>query len=473
MALTDLTLPYQLLLGFALGNAAEPALVPYVQSISNEAWAAHAVRPPDARLLAEGVAQGQVAHDLAYGWAKEQGFDAARMDAMVDVANVGPGASLAFELWRRGLIDQAGFQRALKRMGLEQEWIAALAGLRNPLLSSQELAMMQQQGFIDANRANDEGALQGVTNERQQLRFEASGLPPGIETAFQMLRRGIIGQAEFAQIVREGHTKTKYTDELLALEKQVLSAATYVRLRLKGYIGDAEMHAGGAKTGYTPADLDQWLLSEGRPATAHQIHIGYARGASLPGAANEREAIITSVRESDIKPKYGDIIYAGRATYPSLFQLTRLVEGGTISPATGADWAHKAGLAAEVVTALEQSWSGTGQGAAADAHVAKAQTQLWTTTHRSYVQEESNDAQATSALTAAGVASGSVPQILSLWQHERALIRRQLTPAQIKKAYAEGVTNPATGQPWSHADAVARLVALGMSTNDATTFLEL
>src|SRR5262249_19699721 len=134
---------------------------------------------------------------------------------------------------------------------------------------------LQQQGFIDAARANAEGALQGVTEERQQLRFEASGLPPGVETALQMLRRSIIGTGEFAQIVREGHTKTKYTDELLQLQDQVLSAATYVRAFLKGHITRAEMHTGGALTGYTPNDLDLWYLTEGRPATAHQIHIGY------------------------------------------------------------------------------------------------------------------------------------------------------------------------------------------------------
>lgn len=471
--ISNITLPYQMLLSFGLAQGARPALEPFAQSLTNEAWSTHPVIPPPAVLLAEGVAQGQVAKADAYNWAKQQGFDTGQMDAMVSVANVGPGASYAFDLWRRGLIDQAGFNRALKRLGLEDQWVAGMQGLHDTLLSSAELGMLQQQGFIDAARANEEGALQGVTNERQQLRFEASGLPPGVETALSMLRRNIIGTSEFAQIVREGHTKTKYTGELLQLQNQVLSAATYVRAHLKGHATQQQMYDGGALTGYTPNDLDLWYLTEGRPATAHQIHIGYARGASLPGANNEQDAISIAVKQSDIRPEYTDLIYAGRTTYPSLFQLTRLVTSGTIDAATGADWAKKSGLAAEVVTALEQSWSGTGGSTAADTHVAKAQTQLWTTTHRAYLNHKLTDAAATAALTAAGVTAAAAPQILTLWQEERNIDRKPLSAAQTKKAWAEGVLNPETGAAWTRDEALAALIELGYSSVDATTFLEL
>lgn len=471
--ISSVTLPYQLLLSFALGNAAAPAIEPFAQSLSNDAWAAHAVKPPPAVLMAQGVAQGQVSPAAAYAWAKEQGFDTSQMDAMVNVANVGPGAAYAFDMWRRGLIDQAGFARAIKRLGVEDQWLAGLEGLHDVLLSSAELAMAQQQGFIDQARADSEGALQGVTSERQQIRFEMSGLPPGVETALQMLRRNIIGTTEFAQIVREGHTKTKYTGELLQLQDQVLSAATYVRAYLKGHITQTQMHTGGALTGYKPADLDLWYLTEGRPATAHQIHIGYMRGATLPGASSEQDAIATAVKQSDIRPEYTDLIYAGRDTFPSLFQSNRLVQAGAIDAATAADWATKSGLNAGAVKVLEAYWQTLSGGSTGDPHVAKAQTQLWTTTHRSYVSEESGDQQATTALQAAGVAVGSIPAILNLWGHERTLIRKQLTPAQVKKAWAEAVQNPATGAAWTRDEALAALIARGYSANDAATFLEL
>lgn len=468
----SLALPTQLFLSFALGTAARPAVEPYAQSLANEAWTTHAVLPPDAVLLAQGVAQGQVAPAQAYQWAKEQGYDQAQMDAMVSVANVGPGSAYAFELWRRGLIDKAGFDRALKRLGLEDQWVAGLEGLHDVLLSSPELAMMQQQGFIDSTRANSEGALQGVTNERQQLRFEASGLPPGIETGLQMLRRSIIDQPTFAQIVREGHTKTKYTADLLALQDQVLSAATYVRAYLKGHISQAAMHSGGALTGFKPADLDLWYLTEGRPATAHEIHIGYARGATLPGASGELDAIATAVKQSDIRPEYTEIIQANRFSYPSAFVLRSLAQAGDLgNEAAVQQILEEIGWRPDFAQKVAAAWAG-GTTTSADPHTTKAQNQLWTATHKSFVQNEISASTATASLQAAGVGAATVPAVLQVWTTERDLIRKSLSAAQIKKAYHNGVTNPATGQPWTQAEATARLLELGYDQADAQTLLE-
>jgi len=120
--LGDIELPVQLLFSFGLGTAARPALEPFAQSLANEAWSSHAVLPPDAIYLAQGVAQGQVAKDAAYSWAKQQGFDTAQMDALVNIANVGPPLGLAYEAWRRGQLSDADLRRrcgapAWKRSG--------------------------------------------------------------------------------------------------------------------------------------------------------------------------------------------------------------------------------------------------------------------------------------------------------------------------------------------------------------------
>src|SRR5437868_3292962 len=106
-----------------------------------------------------------------------------------------------FETWRRNLIDDAAFEHGLRKAKLEPRWDGPLKALKLVLLSSDELANAQQQQFIDEARANEEAALQGVTAERQQIRFRLAGLPPGVETALQMLRRKIIDVATFRQIV--------------------------------------------------------------------------------------------------------------------------------------------------------------------------------------------------------------------------------------------------------------------------------
>jgi len=69
------------------------------------------------------------------------------------------------------------------------------------------------------------------------------------------------------------------------------------------------------------------------------------------------------------------------------------------------------------------------------------------------------------------VDAATIPTVLQTWQTERDLVRKQRSPAQIRKAVSGAVTNPATGQPWTHADALAAMLARGYSQNDAETFL--
>jgi len=459
--------------GFGAGIAIGPALHPVVQEIVNRTWALHPDRPLNAAEAAAIVAEAVELTPWGVTEASQTGVNEERFNALLGEALNAPGLSTLFELWRRNLIPDARFVHGLRKAKLEGLWDGPLEGLKDTLLSSEELAMLQQQGFVSPARANSEGALQGVTEERQQLRFEASGLPPGIETALQMLRRSIITEDVFAQIVREGHTKTKYTDELLALRQPVLSAAEYATLHLKGWISEAEMNDGGALTGYTPDQMHLLYLGRGRPAAPGQLWTAAAREIDGPaGRPLDEPQFIEAIKQSDIRPEYGPLLWAIRYLYPPLFQITRLVQGGAIDAATAVEWAKKDRYAPEVVTALEAFWS-KGATGTADPHVTKAENQLWTALHKSYVNGEADDATATDNLTLLGAATAVQPRILELWQAERALIRKQLTPAQIKRAFTKAAVNEQTGQPWTRDEAIAALIALGYSPIAAGDFLNL
>jgi hypothetical protein len=210
-------------LGYALGHAASPALRPFVQELANDAWQVHPLRPVPATLLAEGVAQGQVDPGWAAEWAEKQGISGDAFRRMVDIANSGPGAAAAFQLRRRGLIDDAGLARALRREGLEAEWLGPMRQLTQVLLSPAELANARQQGFITPDRQHAESADHGIDAERAEVLFELAGLPPGAATAQEAANRGLVDRATFDQMIREGHTKTKYTELLWALRRAVLS----------------------------------------------------------------------------------------------------------------------------------------------------------------------------------------------------------------------------------------------------------
>lgn len=351
---------------FAAGIAIGPVLGPPVQALQNTTWAAYPDKPVPVGVLAEGVAQGQIAPDQAQTWASNQGFGPTQFKAMVDAANTGPGSGYAFDLWRRGDIDEAGFRRALLRLGIEQEWIDALVKIHDTLLSSAELANLQQQGFIDAARANQEGGLQGVTPERQQLRFEGAGLPPGIAQGLEMLRRGIEDDAGFTDIVREGHTKTKYVPQLLQLRWHVLSALEYVEARVRGYIDNAGLYVGGALTGWKPEDLDLLHKTHGRPLSWHQVWIGLARGGKRLDATADMTAASTGIdpdffaalQQSNIQQQWYDLAWSQRYTYPAAFVLRTLATSGDITQAETEQILLYEGWEPILAAKVSAKWSG-------------------------------------------------------------------------------------------------------------------
>lgn len=486
---------------FAAGVAIGPVLGPPVQALKNVTWAAYPDMPVPAGMLAEGVAQGQVDPTAAQTWASHQGFGPTQFKAMVDIANTGPGSGYAFELWRRGDIDEAGFKRALLRLGIEQEWIDALVNIHDTLLSSAELGNLQQQGFIDAARANAEGALQGVTPERQQLRFEASGLPPGVAEGLEMLRRAIVDETVFSEIVREGHTKTKYTPQLLQLRYHVLSHLQYVEARVRGWIDNAGMYAGGALTGYQPADLDLLHKIHGRPLSWHQVWIGLQRGGKrLDPVANITPAstgidpdFFSALQQSDIQQQWYDLAWKQRYNYPAAFVLRALRTSGDIDDATIREtlkfigweptfidkvaiaWTPKTGTAAKqkaqtlshlmqeylsgalaapaLTTILTTSLGYSAQEAAAEIALAEynqakaARTRSIRSIEKRFVAVQLSDADARTALGQLGLPAGAIEQNIIAWVEERLDTLTTLTVAQVQKAVKKGVLSAAQATP--------------------------
>jgi hypothetical protein len=456
--------PFGIAVGTAVGGAAAGAITPGVQEIINAAWAAHAIRPPGAALLATGFAEGKVAEGDARQWAAETGYGAAQFDALVEVAHTGPGVPSAFELWRRGEINEAGFRRACKRAALEPEWIGALVNLHDRLLSPSDLANARQQEFIDDRRLHSEGAKQGYTNERMDLLYKMAGLPPGAMDGLTMLRRGIISEATYRAIVAEGHTKTKYTDDLLALQHQILSATEWASLWLRGWATEAEAKAGGALQGYDGPAMDRLYQNRGRPATVRQAHIGYARGGRLPGVGNNEKATIRrSVEESNIRSEWFDILYSQRYTYPSAFVLRALATDGTFTQAQTEQILLESGWKPEWAKAASEKWSGGGAGPSAK-WADRAKSRVFTTARADYLAGDGDELDVRPLLTAIGAVGAEQDSIIRLWDLERSRIRRGLTQAQILKLYKKSV--------WTREQALAGLDDLGMEDDEANDLLD-
>lgn len=321
--------------GVAIGESTGRSLNPILQKLVNETWSLYPDVPPDPYYLAQGVAQRQVDEGAARQWAAENGIGETQMTALIAAADTGPGVEQAYQLRRRGLIGDDAFRTALKREAIEERWIDPLSELVRQLLSPAELANAVVQGHRSFTDAFADAELQGYTQADFQTMVDNTGLPPGPETLLAWLRRGVVSEAEFDQGIREGHTKTKYIAKYLDALHPLLSAAEWATAHLKGHATEQEMYQGGGLLGYTPEMMDLLYLDRGRPATARQIHIGFARGAKVRGSTDdELAAIAEAVRISDIRPEYTDLIAAGRFTYPSVFVIRGLAQSGVFDQAT-------------------------------------------------------------------------------------------------------------------------------------------
>lgn len=496
--LTEFSLAEQLsvsyLIGRAGGTAVEPLLVGLRQSAYLALLATNAFEVPNAIFLAQGVAQGQIDPKVAAEWARFQGFGATQFDAMVAIANTGPPLASALTLLRRGVWTPTQYETALNRQAIESQWYQGLLGLQDVWLTPEELAVMVQRGVV-----NDPGYLPvgppsavgkvppmpvaqidtakeaaggGADFERMAARARIIGLPASPDLAARMTFRKIIDRVDFDRAISEGNTRNEWAPFLFEGFRQIPTAEQFVEAHLRGWITQKEMYDGTALHGMSPTHTDLEFQIHRRPLTPHAIKQALARGGTFnPEPGEIQNPYEASVHQANLGPEWYDLAVHLAGSYPSLFITNRLVTGGTISADTGKQWLQNSGLADPVVTAMYDSWTGTA-GQAADKHVAKAQTSLWTTTHKSYIAEEIDDATATTALTAAGVTAAAIPAILTLWKEERALIRKQLSPTQIRKAINLGVVNPATGVAWTVQDGITALLARGYDQADATVFLQ-
>jgi hypothetical protein len=433
---------------------------------------------------------------------------------MVDIANSGPGAAAALQLRRRGLIDDAGLTRALRREGLEDEWLGPLRQLTQVLLSPAELANARQQGFISPDRQHAESAEHGIDAERSEVLFELAGLPPGAATAQEAANRGLVDRPTFDQMIREGHTKTKYTELLWSLRRAVLSPAEAASARLRTWITAEESYAIGANHGYSREQMDLLFLNRGRPASPAQMWRAWARKITGPrGVPTTFEDHAKAIAISDIRPEYAELLWGIRYQYPTLFQLGRLVQSGAINPATAAQWAEWNLYGPEVVTALTAYWQGiyapggaTGAqlkrltetelraeyegGFLTAAELSAALEKLGYTAaqatmlqhlgdaarvkayrdkvlgalHKAYVEHSIDDAQATATMTQLPIGGEAQADLLRVWRLERDFARTALTAAQVKRAYRKGLL--------SRTDATIELEDRGYSASDAGIYLD-
>lgn len=459
------TFPAGVAVGVGVGGAVSGAIEPRLRALQNEAWARFKSMPLEAAEAAQLVADGERSMEWGKAEAENMGVNGDRFEALVDMIDTAPDLATLRDMLHRGFIDADGFADGARRNSIEQRWIPPLLRLQERILSPAEAANAWQQGYMSEAEAEAEAELSGVNARRALIQRELAGLPPGPETGLEMLRRGIIGQAEFEQMIVEGNTKRKYADEYLALRSRILSATTAASLWLKGWVSEGEAKAIGAANGFDAAAMDRIYQDRGRPATVRQAHIGFARGGRLPGAGNnEKQTIRRSVEESNIRSEWFDILYAQRFTYPSAFVVRALASDGTFPQALTETILIESGWKPEWARLASEKWA-EADGGSGTKWSDRARSRLFTTAHNEYMDGSLGEAEARTLLGRVGAAAAEQRVIIGLWNAERGIIETELTAAQVRQAYARGRL--------TIDEANARLTALGYSPANAAIFLGL
>jgi hypothetical protein len=319
--------------------------------------------------------------------------------------------------------------------------------------------------------AEDLAARIGYDQHMLELFIARSGLSMAPGLAAQAFFRGILADDDYQLAIAEGDLRTEWGPALREASRQILTSGEYAELELRGFYDAATRRSKTAQHGMSQADSDDKFNVLGRAPGVHGITTGLARGANFPGNySNVPEPYKSAIQRSNIRPEYAEIEYHNRYLYPSAFVLRSLAQSGDLGGQAAVEQVLlEIGWKPSFATTVSTAW--TGGTTTGDKHTVKAQTQLWATTHKSYVAQEITDAVATGALAAAGVPAATVPAILALWKEERSLIRKQLSPAQIKKAFTGAAINPVTGQAWTQAEATQALLDRGYDHNDATVLL--
>lgn len=498
---TAIEWPFGIAAGVAVGGGVSAAIEPQVQSIVNDAWSNQRTKPLGVVVAATLAAELYGGGHADEGEAALTGYDGGRFAALVEAARTSPDVGILLILYRRKLISAGDLEHGLRKAKLDGRYRGPIEGLADVLLSPAELANARQQEFIDDGRLHSEGALQGYAAERMDLLYKMAGLPPGAMDGLTMLRRGIISEATYRELVAEGHTKTKYTDDLLALRTHVLSATDAAELRLRGWIDAAESYRIGDLNGYDREAMDRLFENRGRPATPHQMFLAIRRGDAT--RADFDRAIV----QSNIRPEYADWLWAIRYSYPSLFQLRGAVQSGGIAPARAltilsyqgfeaqdaaavvASWTkatldgHKAETLAELSAEFEGYMIDEAQfraaltkldyvGAAQDhlvhlgdaKRVKKYRDAVVTKVYKMFLAFDIDDATARSDLAQVSVSAAAQDQLVRLWTLERSLAHKELTDAKIRAAFRKALIDRPT--------ALAELEERGYSAVDAGIYLD-
>lgn len=219
------------------------------------------------------VVQGILTLDQGAAIARISSVEREDFERLVRVNGLPPGVETGLELWRRGAITEGEFETLVRQGHTKTEYIDPLKQLKHDHLSPEVAAQMVVQSIVTEEAGAKIAALSGTTAEDFHNMVLVRGRPPGPAEALDWLRRGILTEADFAQVIRESNVKTKYTGSYLeALER--LPTLVQVRSMFKsGTIPRSRAENLLHKHGWAPDIITAYLdaVTQAKKPSHHEL----------------------------------------------------------------------------------------------------------------------------------------------------------------------------------------------------------
>lgn len=472
-------------IGLLSGGALSRSVRPIFELVEQEAW-----ETSPNRLLAPGPLAELVATSLTdvgdvRDEAQRQGFTENRLRALIQLALTTPTIGQAMEARRRKKITDDQYRHVLRKAGIEPQYDPAMFALLEVLPPATDLIRFAvREVFTPELRRElelDLGYPDAITARGAQLGFDEGTMRdywaahwqlPSYEQGAEMLFRKAIDPDDFPRLLRALDYSPKWRKPLEEIAKRIPTVPDMVRFAVREVYNPPLRKALGYEAEY-PVDFTDEAAKHGLSETyAKQYWWAHWR---LPSARQgyqmlwrkeiDKAELFQLLKALDYPLLWRQRLLNIAYLKPGRIDLKRLLRHGIYTRAQVKEGYQAIGYNvddAESLTQIAEAEQATS--ATANPFLTSARRQLYTVTHTEYLDDSIDAATARANLSTLGVTVGDQTTILALWDAENAIRRRELTTAQIRKAFRRSLI--------TRDDAIDRLTDAGLTLADAGIFLE-